>query len=356
MGCLPLPRSAAAVLAFLSVTPASAQSSKGTIIGRTVDTGLVVSCRAQAWNCSRKACIRGLRRQRRVHDQRSGLPGEYILTVTYSYWAGAVSRKECYGHFRAVDAHGGGSSIRHSQNDSVIVTAERPHAARPRRSTGNSTAENILQVLPHDVIISLPNANVADAIGRLPSVTLERDEGEGKYVQIRGTEPRYSNVTIDGVNVPAPESGVRQIKLDIIPSDLVESVEINKTLLANMDGDGIGGSVNLRTKTAGEQPTLSMFGLGGYTPIVNGREAYQTGATIGQRFGKNKKLGVLFGFAYDWNGRGIDDVEPSPLAIQCDPGNCGSPGANAPYYGTYNNMGIREYRYYRGRYGFTGSA
>ncbi len=51
------------------------------------------------------------------------------------------------------------------------------------------TADNIINVLPSDVITSLPNANVADAIGRLPSVTLERDEGEGKYVKVRGTEP-----------------------------------------------------------------------------------------------------------------------------------------------------------------------
>src|SRR5438046_6139365 len=90
---------------------------------------------------------------------------------------------------------------------------------------------------------------MADAIGRLPSVTLERDEGEGKYVQIRGTEPRLSNLTIDGINVPSPEGGVRQVKLDTIPADLVESVEINKTLEANMDGDGIGGSVDLVTKS-----------------------------------------------------------------------------------------------------------
>jgi outer membrane receptor protein involved in Fe transport len=96
----------------------------------------------------------------------------------------------------------------------------------------------------------------------------------------------YSNVTIDGVNVSASESGVRQIELDVIPSDLVEWVEINKTLLANMDGDGIGGSVNLRTKTAGEQATISLFGIGGYTPIIGGREAYQTGATLGRRFGQ----------------------------------------------------------------------
>ena len=340
---------AAAVLSTLSISAALAQSSKGVITGRTIDSAGGVlqgaTVELQPVGASKVSDNSG---EFTINDL---APGEYILTVTFvglapfeknvTVTAGQTTRVEAVLPIA-------------SQSDSIIVTAERPHG-EAEAINRERTAENILQVLPHDVIISLPNANVADAIGRLPSVTLERDEGEGKYVQVRGTEPRYTNVTIDGVNVPAPEGGVRQIKLDIIPSDLVESVEINKTLLANMDGDGIGGSVNLRTKTAGEQPTISMFGIGGYTPIIGGRKAYQTGATVGKRFGAKKQLGTLFGFAYDWNGRGIDDVEPSPLALQCDPGNCGSPSANAPYFGTYNNMGIREYRYYRGRYGFTGS-
>src|SRR5690242_15469372 len=115
-------------------------------------------------------------------------------------------------------------------------------------------------------------------------------------------------------------------------SSWIESVEINKTLLANMDGDGIGGSVNLRTKTAGEQPTISLFGMGGYTPILDGRTASQFGGTLGKRFVGNKKLGMLFGGSYDWNGRGIDDIEPAPSVIQCDPGNCKTPSANAPNF------------------------
>ena len=123
----------------------------------------------------------------------------------------------------------------------VLVTAERA-AGEAEAINRERSADNIVQVLPADVIRSLPNANMADALGRLPSVTIERDEGEGKYVQVRGTEPRLTNTTIDGMNVPSPESGVRQIKFDAIPADLVESVEINKTLQANMDADGIGGS------------------------------------------------------------------------------------------------------------------
>jgi TonB-dependent receptor len=202
-------------------------------------------------------------------------------------------------------------------------------------------AENILQVLPAEVIVSLPNANIADALGRMASVTIERDEGEGKYVQIRGTEPRLSNTMIDGITVPSPESGVRQIKLDTIASDLVDSVEINKTLQANIDADGIGGSVNLVTKTAGDTPTATLYGVGGYTPILGGRGVDQLGGTLGRRFGSGKKLGILVGGTYDYNGRGINDIEPSPTTSSATP--------------HYDSIDLRDYMYYRSRWGATAS-
>jgi TonB-dependent receptor len=172
------------------------------------------------------------------------------------------------------------------------------------------TADNIVQVLSAKVITSLPNTNIADAVGRLPSVTLERDEGEGKYVQIRGTEPRLSNVTMNGVSVPSPEAGVRNIKLDVVPSDLVDRIEVNKTLSPNQDGDAIGGSVNLVTKTPLEKPTYTFSAQGGYTPIQEGRWLNAYTGTIGERFGRDKRLGLLLGGTYDHNDRGIDDLEP----------------------------------------------
>jgi TonB-dependent receptor len=202
-------------------------------------------------------------------------------------------------------------------------------------------AENILQVLPAEVITSLPNANIADALGRMPSVTIERDEGEGKYVQIRGTEPRLSNTMVDGVTIPSPESGVRQIKLDTIASDLVDSVEINKTLQANIDADGIGGSVNLVTKLAGDAPSATLYGVGGYTHIIGGRSVDQEGGTIGHRFLADKKLGILIGGTYDYNGRGINDIEPVPTATSAVP--------------HYDSMDFRDYIYNRTRWGATGS-
>jgi len=232
-----------------------------------------------------------------------------------------------------------------AQEESVIVTAERA-AGEAEAVNRERSADNIVQVLPADVIRSLPNANLADALGRLPSVTLERDEGEGKYVQVRGTEPRLTNTTIDGINVPSPESGVRQIKFDAIPADLVESVEINKTLQANMDADGIGGSINLVTKTASERPTLSLSGMGGYMPILGGRGQVETTGSVGQRFGHEKRFGILIGGSYDWTGRGIDDIEPvSDVATL--------PGGATQLW--KDSIDVREYRYYRSRWGIAAS-
>ena len=264
-------------------------------------------------------------------------PGNYTLTISYVGFTDFTKQITITtGEASHVEAKMEVSA----ESEEVTVVADRPHG-EAEAINRQRTSDNILQVLPSDVITSLPNANIADAVGRLPSVTLERDEGEGKYVQIRGTEPRLTNLTIDGVTVPAPESSVRQVKLDTIPAGIVESVEVNKTLSANQDADAIGGSVNLVTKTAGELPTLILEGIGGFTPIVNTRYVGQVNGTIGQRFGVKKQFGVLFSGSYDYNGRGIDDIEPQP-----------DPGQITPYY---DSMDIREYRYQRKRYGFGGS-
>ncbi len=227
--------------------------------------------------------------------------------------------------------------------EDIIVSASRPHG-EAEAINETRTADNLKQVMPSEVIRSLPNANVADATGRFPGVTLYRIEGEGVYIQVRGTEPRLTNVTIDGITIPAPEPTVRQVRLDIIPSDMVDSIEINKTLSANMDGNGIGASVNLRTKEAGDRPTLDLYGDGGYTNIMNGRGSYDFGGTTGKRFGATKRFSILGNAVFDYNGRGIDNIQPAldPLSTFATP--------------FYDDDTIREYRYYRTRYGFNGSA
>ena len=261
------------------IPAAQAQSGKGAIAGHVTDSsgGALIGAQAAVQPGGVNVASDG-RGQFFVNDLD---PGSYTVTVTYVGFEPFTQTLDVTaGRAASVDAKLEVESV----SLKVLVTAERA-SGEAEAINREITADNIVQVLPADVIRSLPNANMADALGRLPSVTIKRDEGEGKYVQVRGTEPRLTNTTIDGINVPSPESGVRQIKFDAIPADIVESVEINKTLQTNMDGDGIGGSVNLVTKTAGERPTVNLGGMGGYTPILGGRGLVETTGTVGHRFG-----------------------------------------------------------------------
>jgi TonB-dependent receptor len=320
--------------------PSLAQERKGVITGRVTDSSDAALIGAQISVLpTGVTVVSDAQGQFFINDLN---PGSYTVTVSYvGFKTFTQTVNVTAGQAASLDA----KLEVESQELKVLVTAERA-SGEAEAVNRELTADNIVQVLPAEVIRSLPNANMADALGRLPSVTIERDEGEGKYVQIRGTEPRLANLTIDGVNTPSPESGVRQIKLDAIPADIVESVEINKTLQANMDADGIGGSVNLVTKTAGERPTVNLSGMGGYTPIINGRGLVETAATVGQRFGPNKRFGALIGGTFDWNGRGIDDLEPVPDIATF-------PGGNTARY--FESIDVREYRYYRSRWGLAGS-
>src|SRR6202011_925276 len=165
-------------------------------------------------------------------------PGEYTVTVSYvGLLPYSTTITVIPGQVTRVDAVLQVAGV----TEEVTVRAERPRG-EAQALNRERTADNIVQVLPAEVITSLPNTNIADAVGRLPSVSLERDEGEGKYVQIRGTDPRLTNVTVNGVNLPSPEGVVRNIKLDAIPASLVERIEVIKTLSAKQDADGIGGT------------------------------------------------------------------------------------------------------------------
>jgi TonB-dependent receptor len=203
------------------------------------------------------------------------------------------------------------------------------------------TADNIVSVLSGDEIRSLPNANAAEAAARIPGVSTERDEGEGKFVQIRGTEPRLSNVAVDGVHIPGTEEGDRIPKLDDIPSDLLGAVQVSKTLTADMDADAIGGSINLITKTPEGAPRGYVAGQFGQSTLLSHRQG-QGGFAYGGRFGPAGRLGLLIGGSADKNDRVINDVEP---AWSVD-----ASGRSFPV-----EWDQRDYAYYRTRYGVGGT-
>jgi TonB-dependent receptor len=269
-------------------------------------------------------------------------PGTYTVTISYIGFNKSVTSVEVRaGQTTPLNA----SMTVSSSSQQVLVNADLVGDAAAINE--QRTSANILNVQTDTQIQSLPNQNVADATGRMPGVTLQRNEGEGQYVQIRGTEPRLSNTTIDGVVVPGPDPEVRQVDLDTIPAGIVGAIAINKTLSANQDGDAIGGSVDLRIKQAtGSQSILSIETIGGYTPIAGTRRVFSLNSAAGMRFGNNgtlgKRFGVMLGYSYDSNGRGIDDIEPTP-------------DLNPDGSTLFDELSEREYLYNRTRYGFAGA-
>jgi TonB-dependent receptor len=327
-----------ALIALVALAlPARSQSGKGTITGTVKDSGnsALQGALVEVLPLDRKV-VTDDHGQFRVTDVPAG---DYTLSV--SYVGLAVSNVP-------VTVSAGQEAVANpvlqvaSQVDQVVVSAERLQGEAEAINI-ERTADNIVQVLPERVINSLPNTNIADAVGRVPSVSLERDEGEGKYVQIRGTEPRLSSVTVNGVNLPSVEGVVRNIKLDAVPADLVERIEVFKTLSASQDADGVGGTVNLVTRTAGERPFYALGGTGGYNPIQNGYGRGGFDGVFGQRFGVNKKVGFLLNGTFDQTNRGIDDLEPGQST-----GTFG--GRNVAFANTEDR---RSYDYYRTRYGFS---
>jgi len=145
-----------------------------------------------------------------------------------------------------------------------IVSAYKPSQARALTIKKNS--ETISDVLASDAIGKLPDRNAAEAIQRLPAVTIERDMGEGRFAAVRGTPIQWSSSTLNGNRMPSASGDYsnRGLQMDIFPSELIQFVKLSKTLTPDMDGDAIGGSIDFITKTAVNKETLSVNLAGGY--------------------------------------------------------------------------------------------
>ncbi|HWW63399.1 MAG TPA: TonB-dependent receptor [Sphingomonadaceae bacterium] len=159
------------------------------------------------------------------------------------------------------------------------------------------SALNVVDVISADDLGKLPDANVADALGRVPgvSVIVNQDTGEGEYVAIRGLSGTYNAVTINGVRVAQTDPASRDVSLTILPPNGLAAIRVTKTLTPDQDGDAIGGTIDFRTPTAfdfRDRTTIRLYGSGG----INGQarsagEAsanYQAQADFGTRFADDR--------------------------------------------------------------------
>ncbi|MDO6559355.1 TonB-dependent receptor [Paraglaciecola chathamensis] len=132
--------------------------------------------------------------------------------------------------------------------ENIIVYGQR--AGQASALNQQRIADSIKSIVSSDAIGQFPDQNAAEALQRLPGLSIERDQGEGRYVGIRGIDPNLNNVTINGLNVPSPDGGARSVALDVIPSELIQTLEVSKSVTPDMDGDAIGGSVEVKSLSA----------------------------------------------------------------------------------------------------------
>jgi len=231
------------------------------------------------------------------------------------------------------------------KGDEVVVVGERQGQAKAL--SVQKSASNIMNVVAQEQMQRFPDLNTAEVAQRVPAVSVERDQGEGRYVLIRGTEPRLNTTTINGEKVASPEDEDRFVGLDVISSNQLASIEVVKALTPDMDGDAIGGAVNLVTKSAFDYDKQVLnFTVGGGYGDLRGRPSYQLDLTYANRFGANKNIGFTISGSYHGFNRGSDNNE-------MEWGDAEDPDGNEIPF-TLQNMDLRDYwTVNRDRFGFS---
>jgi len=169
--------------------------------------------------------------------------------------------------------------------DEVVITTQ----ARGQRAAINQqfASNSVVNVVSSEKMQELPDANAAEAIGRLPGISLQRASGEASKVVIRGLSPKYSNVTIEGVKM-ASTGQDRSVDLSFVQGDALGGIEVSKSLRADQDADAIGGTVNLKLRKAPEKRKIDLMAEGGYANIDHDFSNYKFTGGYSNRFWDNQ--------------------------------------------------------------------
>ena len=191
-----------------------------------------------------------------------------------------------------------------SLND-VVVVGQLSGQARAYNTQKNKL--NITNIVSTDQIGKFPDANIGDAMKRIPGITMQVDQGEARDIIIRGLAPQLNSVTLNGSRIPSAEGDNRNIQMDLIPADMIQIIEVNKAVTPDMDGDALGGSVNLVTRTAPEGFRLSATAGSGLSFITN-RRIINGAFILGDRT-QDGKFGWMVSASYNDADFGSDNFE-----------------------------------------------
>jgi TonB-dependent receptor len=181
--------------------------------------------------------------------------------------------------------------VQNGLKEVVVNSAQKNSELRALNMQKN--AVNIMNVIAADGIGKLPDRNAAETVQRVQGVSIERDQGEGRFVSLRGLPPFWASTTINGNRIPTAEEETtsRATAFDFFPSELIAYVQVNKAITPDIEADGIGGSVNFITHTAPTKKTLNATIGGGYND-KSGKGVYNAAFTFGGHT-KDNKFGYL---------------------------------------------------------------
>jgi len=214
--------------------------------------------------------------------------GEQVLVVSYVGYKEArvtvkVTAKKTYEINIKLEAQA-------VEANTVYVTAQ---AKGQLQAINEQLASNtIINVVSAEKMQELPDANLAESIGRLPGISIQMNAGEATKLVIRGLSPQYNNVTIEGVPMVSTSNSDRSIDLSLLTDNLVKGVEVSKSLRADMDAEALGGTVNLTLRQAPENFHYNVQALGSYTDLGQSMNNAKLTAGISDRFFDNK-FGVM---------------------------------------------------------------
>lgn len=199
--------------------------------------------------------------------------------------------------------------------DAILVVGQRANLASSL--SRQRAAEGVTSVLSRDAIGQFPDQNVAEAIRRAPGINVLNDQGEGRFVSVRGLSPDLNSTSINGNRVMATGGGDRAAALDVIPSELVEAITIKKSLTPDMDGDALGGSIEIETTTAfsRNKPYLGISLEGSYSDL---RDAVSPKGGIDFTLPVSDSFGIAGGLSYSKRRFSSDNIEAADWNVADD--------------------------------------
>ncbi|MBN2426650.1 MAG: TonB-dependent receptor [Calditrichaceae bacterium] len=208
--------------------------------------------------------------------------------------------------------------------DGEVITVTAQVEGQMQAINQQLSAKTIKNVVSRKQIQELPEANAAEAVGRLPGVSLVRSGGEGNKVIIRGMAAKYSLIQIDGVNITATGQDDRSTDLSMISPYMLEGIELTKSIMANQEATATGGIVNFRIKKAPNLPTFNVIAQGGMNNLRDAYKDYKLSIGGSNRFFSNG-LGVYAQVDYEEKDNGshqfggvsiTQDSDEDPILIR----------------------------------------